>query len=351
MGDSGDEKDQHMIESSDSRQSSDSDDSDVDFHDIFENCNDHGEYRQQVDEEEEENYIIRETHPELSIIHCQMSAGHFKTLNTLWAATLTKHGDRPPFSDTKELHKTVDLIPLGDVHWKTFTCRYKGTVEQGAAKPPKWKTEGYEDIITKDERNHGSIFIPVVLGSNKTTIFVATGQNEYYPLAHQNAVIVIGFLAIPKTILPSLKKGMTEYEVLRCPNGHFHHVIFGLGPFIGDYPKQSLILSTVQGWCPKCIAAPPNLENRNRLPRTREYIDLLVNNLQLLQAWDCYGAVTDIELESNGICIYVRLDDYARSVGIQLDSDFDCHFHLDLNHPQSDGMRPLIGRTRHSELD
>lgn len=56
------------------------------------------------------------------------------------------------------------------------------------------------------------MFAPVVLGSDKTTVSVATGQNDFYPLyaslgnvhnsirrAHRNAVALIGFLAIPKS--------------------------------------------------------------------------------------------------------------------------------------------------------
>jgi hypothetical protein len=52
---------------------------------------------------------------------------------------------------------------------------------------------------------------PIILGSDKTTVSVATGNVEYHPLylsignvhnavrrAHRNAVIPIGFLAIPK---------------------------------------------------------------------------------------------------------------------------------------------------------
>lgn len=55
------------------------------------------------------------------------------------------------------------------------------------------------------------MFVPLILGSDKTTVSVATGQNEYYPLymsignvhnnvrrAHRNAVVVIGFFAMPK---------------------------------------------------------------------------------------------------------------------------------------------------------
>lgn len=56
------------------------------------------------------------------------------------------------------------------------------------------------------------MFVPTVIGCDKTTVSVATGQNEYYPLylsignvknnvrrAHRNAIAIIGFLAIPKS--------------------------------------------------------------------------------------------------------------------------------------------------------
>ena len=57
------------------------------------------------------------------------------------------------------------------------------------------------------------MFVPVVMGSDKTMVSVATGHNEYYPLyasvgnvqnqvwqAHRNALAIIGFLAIPKSM-------------------------------------------------------------------------------------------------------------------------------------------------------
>ena len=162
-----------------------------------------------------------------------------------------------------------------------------------------------QDELAQDQRTHGSMFCPVILGSDKTTVSVATGQNEYWPLyvslgnihnhvrrAHRNAVVVLGFLAMPKStlidmelsyiltdgplasreyandeefrkfrrqlyhtslvkILRSITNAMTEYAVFRCPDGHFRRVIFGLGPFIGDYPEQVLVACIVQGWCPK----------------------------------------------------------------------------------------------------
>ena len=57
------------------------------------------------------------------------------------------------------------------------------------------------------------MYCPIILGADKTTVSVATGHVEYHPLyfspgdvhntvrrAHQNAVVPIGFLAIPKSM-------------------------------------------------------------------------------------------------------------------------------------------------------
>lgn len=56
------------------------------------------------------------------------------------------------------------------------------------------------------------MLVPIILGSDKTTVSVATGNNEYYPVyisignihnttrrARRNGVALIGFLAIPKS--------------------------------------------------------------------------------------------------------------------------------------------------------
>lgn len=61
------------------------------------------------------------------------------------------------------------------------------------------------------------MLVPIILGSDKTTVSVATGDNEYYPLylslgnlhnsarrTHGGGVVLLGFLAIPKSI--SLKQ-------------------------------------------------------------------------------------------------------------------------------------------------
>ena len=67
-------------------------------------------------------------------------------------------------------------------------------------------------MISKKKVAHGLTLIPIILGSDKTTISVATGQNDYWPLyisignihnnvrcAHCNSVLLLGFLANPKS--------------------------------------------------------------------------------------------------------------------------------------------------------
>ena len=71
----------------------------------------------------------------------------------------------------------------------------------------------YQDIIAhSNPRCEGAAFVPVILGSNKTIVSVATGQHDYYSLylslgnlhnntrrSHWNGVALIGFLATPKS--------------------------------------------------------------------------------------------------------------------------------------------------------
>ena len=168
----------------------------------------------------------------------------------------------------------------------------------------------FQDIISKDPETHGSLFVPVILGSDKTTVSVATGHSEYWPLyasignihnnvrrAHGSGLVLVAFLAIPKsnhssfllfkfvlicisdihsatkaetdsvefrqfrrklfhvslsTILESLRPGETTPEVFQCSDGRYRRVIWGVGPYIADYPEQALLACIVQNWCPKC---------------------------------------------------------------------------------------------------
>lgn len=69
-----------------------------------------------------------------------------------------------------------------------------------------------QDEIAKDSDTHGAMFVPIILGSDKTTVSVGTGHNEYWPIylsignihnnvrrAHRDGLVLLGFLPIAKS--------------------------------------------------------------------------------------------------------------------------------------------------------
>ncbi|KAH9009824.1 hypothetical protein EDB85DRAFT_1881130, partial [Lactarius pseudohatsudake] len=175
--------------------------------------------------------------------------------------------------------------------------------------------------IAADPTTRGSLLVPPILGSDKTIVSVATGQNEYYPLylsignvrnnvrrAHRNAVVYWAFLRSLKVtdkrhaddsefckfrrqlfhmslahILSSVRPAMTTPEVVWTPDGHFRRAVYSIGAYIEDYPEQVLLACTVYGFC----IAHPDVGGERR-PR-RELTNALVNILDLGMLWDQYG--------------------------------------------------------------
>ncbi|KAH8987671.1 hypothetical protein EDB86DRAFT_2749128, partial [Lactarius hatsudake] len=87
---------------------------------------------------------------------------------------------------------------------------------------------------------------------------------------------------------------MTTPEVTRFPDGHFRKVIYGLGPYIADYPEQALLACTVQGWCPRCTSPADDLDATGHSRRSQAHTELLVKGFELGTLWDEYGLVGDI---------------------------------------------------------
>jgi hypothetical protein len=74
-----------------------------------------------------------------------------------------------------------------------------------------------QDKIAVDRKTHGAMLVPIVAGSDKTTVSIATSHQEYHPVyvspgilsntarhGHGNAVMPAAFLPIPKGMLFSL---------------------------------------------------------------------------------------------------------------------------------------------------
>ncbi|KAF8131904.1 hypothetical protein EV363DRAFT_1164456 [Boletus edulis] len=313
---------------------------------------------------------------------CHLSANKIDALLDLWAASLYPHGAEPPFKDHHHLHKVIDAMVAGDIKWQCFSVNYTGEIP--TENPPDWMLNKYDvwfrdprqvvhkilgnpsftnemdlspfkeystddqtqqykdfmsgdwawkqaDIIAKgDESTVGSTLVPIILGSDKTTVLVATSNNKYYPLylsvgnvrnnvrrAHRDAVVLIDFLAIPKTtnehssdanfrvfhrqlfhsslsfILQSLKPAMTTPEVVKYGDGFFRRTIYSLGPYIADYEEQVLLTCIVCGWCARCCAPRNNLDE-DALDRTHEFNEALFEETDTDMMWTEYGIVGDL---------------------------------------------------------
>ncbi|VDC07269.1 unnamed protein product [Peniophora sp. CBMAI 1063] len=293
----------------------------------------------------------------------------------IWAAenVLGKSG-KPPFKDYDEMVAAIDALPYGDNAWYSFTLRWDGPIEDDA---PAWKRRVYTIYarnplttfenqlanpalknkfdhapmreytsdhqirysnfntgrwawreatkIAADQATHGAMLVASILGADKTTVSVGTGDQEFHPLyasascfhndvrrGHSDVLAPIAFLAIPKgttaddteefrifkkqlyhdsiaRILQPLKSHMITPRVTLCPDGHYRKVIYSLGPFIADYPEQVYLTGIVSGWCPKCMADLTESDHgRTRTPEFTEHLcNMYDDDPNLL--WDAFG--------------------------------------------------------------
>ncbi|KAJ7261170.1 hypothetical protein C8J57DRAFT_1635845 [Mycena rebaudengoi] len=256
--------------------------------------------------------------------HEEMAATRVDKLAQLLAALY--EGSDPPFADHKDLYSTIDAIQQGDVPWESFSVKYTGPLPE-SGEVPAWMTETYEvwyraplgifekqlanpdfkdemdwapkrifkngkrqftdlfsgnwvwdqaEKIAKDPNTHGSMFVPGVLGSDKTTVSVGTGNTEFYPFysgvgnihnstrrAHREGITITAFLNIPKS------------------------------PYIADYPEQALLTNIVQNWCPRCLSPPYDLDQASAR-RSHEHTDALMEGCTLKELWDDFGIVGDL---------------------------------------------------------
>ncbi|KAF9497958.1 hypothetical protein BDN71DRAFT_1481491 [Pleurotus eryngii] len=277
-----------------------------------------------------------------------------------------------PFKDHNDMYDTIDALKLGDALWQCLKVN-----PCGMAKEPPWKQKIYKvwfrdpdivlqnmldnpdfngefdyspyiEIDDKNNRHWGDVmstnfawrhaqnwhamYCPIILGSDKTMVSVATGQVKYHPLylsignilgstrcAHHQGVIPIAFLAILKAdccydtdvlfqkfkcqlyhssisaIFTSIKNYMTTPVVRRCPDGHFHQVIFDFGAFIGDYPEQVMLAAVMQGWfCCRCTALCTELDNPMFAARQeKEHTNTLIDTFDPGILWDEYRVDDD----------------------------------------------------------
>ncbi|KIJ06058.1 hypothetical protein PAXINDRAFT_20728 [Paxillus involutus ATCC 200175] len=212
----------------------------------------------------------------------------------------------PPFIDHKDLYGTIDATLLGDVPWESFKLKYHG--ERPVVTPP-WMDQDYEfwfcparslvanmlsnmdfdgemdyapyrdfskesekrryenfmsgdwawsqaDKIVDDPATHGGTFVPIILRSDKTTVSVATGQNDYWLVylsignihnnvwcAHRKGVELLAFLAIPKAMKKYVDDPVTRALIEELPLGVLWDewgIDANTVPFTDDFPHANI---------------------------------------------------------------------------------------------------------------
>ncbi|KAF9643008.1 hypothetical protein BDM02DRAFT_3078258, partial [Thelephora ganbajun] len=73
------------------------------------------------------------------------------------------------------------------------------------------------------------------------------------------------------------------------PPPHVPSAIYGLGPYIADYPEQSVAAGTVYGWCVTCDANPTDLDNSVAEFHTQEQMMILLETEDDDTLWFGYG--------------------------------------------------------------
>ncbi|KAH9987278.1 hypothetical protein BJV74DRAFT_878340 [Russula compacta] len=179
----------------------------------------------------------------------QMPAQKIDTLLDIWAKSLCDAGGQPLYSSYKDLYGTIDAIPLSNIKWQSFAMNYKGMPDNNKCSPwmedmydvwfqcplqtihnmlefeaqsgnrcfqdfmlGDWASDQSDIIVDEHPECEGAGFVPVILGSDKMTVLVTTGQHDYYPLylslgnlhngaqwSHCHGVALIGFLVTSKS--------------------------------------------------------------------------------------------------------------------------------------------------------
>ena len=123
-------------------------------------------------------------------------------------------------------------------------------------------------------------------------------------------------------ILQSLKLAMSMPEIIWFGDGHYHCVIYGLGPYIADYEEQVLLSCVVQNWCPRyvivalliwllndidilrCLSFQDQLD-MDSLPHCQEHTEALIEEFDLDILWEQYGIISQLVVCFTLCCPYI----------------------------------------------
>jgi len=101
-----------------------------------------------------------------------------------------------------------------------------------------------------DSLPYPKVFIFIMLFA-LSNLLVTAASREYKDSAEFRQFRREVFHASLRHILSSVHPHLTTPRITRCADGHYRRIIYCLGPYIADYPEQTLLACVVQGWCPR----------------------------------------------------------------------------------------------------
>ncbi|THH16005.1 hypothetical protein EW146_g4567 [Bondarzewia mesenterica] len=269
----------------------------------------------------------------------QMPATNIDTLLNLWAAS-QHEGEEPPFMSHTDVYSHIDSIHHGDIPWESFSIQYSGGLPDSEI--PTWMRSEYHVWFRNPRmliRNQlGNLDYADEIDYAPAQVFDADGQRYQLQLARTSITLCTYRTATSTTtfdahigmgsvspvsypyqktdrafaddavfcsfhrqlyhlsltqILEPLRPGMTTSEVIWCPDGHLRWVIYGLGPYIADYPEQVMLACIVSGWCPRCTAHRDNLDGGG-ISRSHGLTRLLMDAYDDKELWDNHGIIPDV---------------------------------------------------------
>ncbi|KAI0631782.1 hypothetical protein C8Q77DRAFT_1272685 [Trametes polyzona] len=241
----------------------------------------------------------------------QMSGKNINTLMALWAADVAQYGGRYqgpiPDGGAPAWMRDEYEVWYRDPQQVAHRMLANPDFEDGFDAVP------YREFTQDYDRRYSDYMSGNWSWQQADRITADHGQNDYYPLymsignlhnnvrrAHRDSVVLIAFLAIPKgtaerkhadtsafrkfrrqlfhssiaAILSSFKPGMTEPEVVRCPDAYYRKAVWGIGACLNDSDK---------------LDTPEPGDKRSR-PHT----EALIRAFDPKVLWEDYGVVHDV---------------------------------------------------------
>ncbi|KAH9911815.1 uncharacterized protein BXZ73DRAFT_82589 [Epithele typhae] len=269
-------------------------------------CNEHGQF---IDEDapppQDENppsYHPWQDRPsfEFTVLNyhdIRLAKEPLNQLLRIWAAKslLDGHPDAgPPFQNVDEMLETIDNAMFGEAQWQVYKR-------------------------SKRPRIRGAMLVPIILGADKTTVSVATGNQDFIPFTCLSAISTTTCVA--PTARVSFQWHFSQFPKLFAlngpstrPLGRAQHILFTT-----PVGRDELGVLSAMSWAGRAgrarsagefgvviqhgqldMLSPSRCRamettSRTRTSRFREHTEELLQTFDPATLWDVYGLIKDVE--------------------------------------------------------